>query len=217
MVALWVFIGLFAVTGIILFIKGIKRIWRRKPISGSLRGLTGLVFLSLAALAFSIVLNLYTYQRFNEELLVAEVRYEKQAEQEFMAFVMIPGKPEATFLLRGDEWEISARMLKWHGMAHLVGMDPLYRLDRIEGKYRDTELEINGNRTVYDLSDSQGLDLFAIANSNSEWVPWIDAQYGDANYTPMKHGARYKVTMSMTGLVTRAVNPEAEDATRNWK
>jgi len=57
--------------------------------------------------------------------------------------------------LRGDEWQIDARVLKWRGMAVLIGFDTLYRLDRLSGRYRDITQERIGLRTVHSLSENK--------------------------------------------------------------
>jgi hypothetical protein len=119
--------------------------------------------------------------------------------------------------LRGDEWQIDARVLKWRGIAVLIGFDTLYRLDRLSGRYRNIVQEITGQRTVYSLSEEQGLDLWLIARRYALWIPWVDALYGSATYMPMVDGASYTISVSSTGLLARPSNDIASKAVGEWR
>jgi len=205
----------FAVLGIILFLLGIQRVWRRRVMAGSLEGLIGLLLLAIAALAVAISINLHTYDRLTHELPVAEVSFQRIEPQHFWADVMIKNNTR-TVDLRGDEWQVDARVLKWHGSAVLLGFDTLYRLDRLSGRYRDLSKEKTGPRTVYGLSEEPGLDLWMIANRYARWIPWVDAVYGSATYMPMVDGARYVVSVSSSGLLARPANDIARKAAGDW-
>ncbi|MBP1699063.1 MAG: hypothetical protein H6Q41_4251 [Deltaproteobacteria bacterium] len=124
---------------------------------------------------------------------------------------------DAILDLRGDEWQMDARVLKWRGMAILVGFDTLYRLDRLSGRYRDITQERTGLRTVHNLSEEQGLDLWMIARRYAHWIPWVDAVYGSATYMPMVGGASYTVSVSSTGLLSRPSNDIARKAIGEWR
>ena len=205
----------FAVLGVILFLLGVQRVWRRRVMTGSLEGLVGLLLLAVAALVAAIFMNLYTYDRLTHESPVAEVRFQGIEPQHFWADVMIKNNTQ-TLDLRGDEWQIDARVLKWHGAAVLIGFDTLYRLDRLSGRYRDLSKERTGPRTVYSLSEEPGLDLWMIAKRYARWIPWVDAVYGSATYMPMVDGAHYTVSVSSSGLLARPANDIARKAVGEW-
>jgi hypothetical protein len=205
----------FAVLGVILFLLGIQRVWRRRVLTGSLEGLVGLLLLAIAALMVAISINLYTYDRLTHESTIAEVRFQGIGPQHFSAYLMF--KNNAKILdLRGDEWQIDARVLKWHGTAVLIGFDTLYRLDRLSGRYRDLYQERTEPRTVYSLSEEPGLDLWMIARKYTRWIPWVDTIYGSATYMPMVDGASYTVSISSTGLLARPSNDIARKAVGKW-
>jgi hypothetical protein len=205
----------FAVLGVILFLLGIRRVWRRRVITGSLEGLVGLLLLAIAAFVGAISINLYTYDRLTHESPVAEVHLQGIEPQHFWADVMMKNNTK-TLDLRGDEWQIDARVLKWHGTAVLIGFDTLYRLDRLSGRYWDLSKERTGPRTVYSLSEEPGLDLWMIAKKYARWIPWVDAVYGSATYMPMVDGAHYTVSVSSTGLLARPANNIARKAVGEW-
>jgi hypothetical protein len=206
----------FAVLGVILFLFGIQRVWRRRVLTGSLEGLVGLLLLAIAALMVAISINLYTYDRLTHESTVAELRFQGIGPQHFLAYLMF--KNNAKILdLRGDEWQVDARVLKWHGTAVLIGFDTLYRLDRLSGRYWDLSQERTGPRTVHSLSEEPGLDLWMIAKRYARWIPWVDAVYGSATYMPMVDGAHYTVSVSSSGLLARPGNDIAHKAVGEWR
>jgi hypothetical protein len=212
-------LAILGVIGLILFGLGLRRLWQRRPVTGTLQGLTGLLFMAGAALVYSLMLNLYTYQRFTHELAVAEIAFRQTAPQTFNA-ILTPAGGESTrsLELQGDEWQLDARVLKWRGYATLLGLDPMYRLERLSGRYQDIEKERRAARTVHALGPAPtGIDLWALARAWHAWFPMVDAVYGNAAYLPMTDGARYEVRLTATGLVARPLNPAAEEAVRAWR
>lgn len=206
-----------AFLGVLLALLGLRRLWSRRIAIGSLEGLTGLFLLALAALATAIGLNLRTYERLTHEIPVATVSFQVQGDQRFAAVLArTTGKP-LVFDVDGDEWQLDARVLKWRGMATVLGLDTVYRLDRFGGRYRDVAQERDRRRTIYSLSDEPGLDVWTLARRYPRWLPWVDAVYGSATYMPMVDGATYRVTASPTGLLARPVNDVAREAVRRWR
>jgi hypothetical protein len=210
------FIAILVILGGTLFLLGSCRLWRRKVIAGSLEGLTGLVFLMTAALMVVISVNLYTYDRLTHETPVAEVRFQARSPQHYWAYVLPERKSPRAFDLRGDEWQLDARILKWHGIVKVLGLDTAYRLDRLSGRYRSIAQEQTGPHTVYSLEDETGLDIWVLARRYGRWIPWVDAIYGSGIYMPMADEARYSVSVSATGLLARPANDIAHEAVRKW-
>jgi hypothetical protein len=206
----------FASVGLILFLWGLRRFWRRKVVSGSFEGLVGLLFVAIAGLIVAISMNLRTYDRLTHESPVAEVRFQVRGPQYFRAYMMLESGAKI-FDLRGDEWQIDARVLKWRGPAVLLGLDTLYRLDRLGGRYRDISQERTRPRTIYSLSKEPGLDLWTIVQKYTRWMPWMDALYGSATYMPMVDGASYSISLSSSGLVARPSNEIARKAVGRWR
>lgn len=211
-----------ALLGILLFLLAIKRLWRRKLITGSLQGLLGLLLLSFAILSGAVALNLYTYQQLTHEESIAELQLTKLGPQLFRAFITFPDNSTQTYDLRGDQWQLDARILKWSGVATLAGMKTHYRLERLAGRYSDIKHERTAPRTVYHIPTSHPLvtwspDIWSFIKGHQDWFPWVDAIYGSATYLPMTHRASYTINVSTTGLVPRPLNSEAVIAVKNWK
>ena len=206
-----------AALGVLIFFVGLGRLWHRRIIAGCLDALAGLLLVAISAPIVAISMNLYTYDRLTYEAPVAEIRFQEKAPQHFWTYMTLPHTRAMIFDLRGDEWQLDARILKWHGITFLLGFDTAYRLDRLNGRYRNIAQEKTAARTVYSLGEDQGLDVWAIIQKYKRWLPWIDAVYGSATYMPMVDGAQYRVTISTTGLITRPGNDAAKAAVRKWR
>jgi hypothetical protein len=205
-----------ALVGILCLFAAIRRMRRRRVLGGALVGATGFVLILLGAGAALIAANLLTYQRLSFEQPAAELLLTRTGEREFNAVLTYPGGEHASFALRGDEWQIDARVLKWHAFANLVGFDALYRLERISGRYTRIEDERTQARSVYSLNPPQRIDPWDLVHRYHSWVPWMDALYGSATFLPMADGALFEVKVSQSGLVARPLNQAARDAVGNW-
>jgi len=207
---------LFALVGILCLFAAVRRIRRRRVFGGVLIGATALVLILLSAVAALIAANLLTYQRLSFEQPAGELQLTRTGDREFNAVLTYPSGEHANFALRGDEWQIDARVLKWHAFANLVGFDSAYRLDRIGGRYTRLEDERSQPRSVYSLNQPQRIDLWGLVHRYHSWVPWMDALYGSATFLPMADGALYEIKVSQSGLVARPLNQAARDAVAGW-
>lgn len=182
-----------------------------------LKGTFGLLLVALAIYLSFFAFNLYGYHQLMEEEPVATVSFREIDDQEFQATVSRTGSDDKRdFRLRGDLWQLDARIIKWKGIFSLLGVHPGYQLDRIAGRYISLEAERSSERTVYSLHrKGVGFDLWESARNG--WNPLVDARYGSATYLPMADGAIFEVTLSSTGLVGRPLNDSAEEAMGTWE
>ncbi|MGI9301224.1 MAG: cation/multidrug efflux pump [Gammaproteobacteria bacterium] len=206
----------FAAGCLFLFLSA--RGFRRRYLLRGMRNGTFAVLCWILAAALSMVgLNLYTYQRLTSEQPVAELYFEQTSPNQFRARVRYADGRTRSFELVGDEWQLDARILKWTGLAAVLGFDARFRLERISGRFNDVELERVARRTVYSLADDSGLDIWQIAQEHKRWVPWVDAVYGSATYLPMADRTRYSVSATQSGLIARPANTRAKETVNNWR
>src|SRR6266852_6094165 len=116
-------IAVFALMGILFLFAAVRRLRRRKVLGGVLNGATALVLILLSVCAALIAANVRTYQRLSFEQPAGELQFTRTGEREFNAVLTYPSGERANFALRGDEWQVDARVLKWHAFAHPVGID----------------------------------------------------------------------------------------------
>jgi hypothetical protein len=194
-----------------------SRLWRLQLARGSLFFLSGAFVLALAAGLALLAMNLYTYARLTHEQEAARVSMRQLGERHFVVNLMPKDGKSRVYELRGDEWQIDARVLKWRAMGNLLGFDTVYRLERLSGRYGDITQERNAPRTVHALAADPGLDFWSLLRTHHEYVPLADALYGSAAYVPMAEGAEYAVNVSQSGLVVRPGNDAARKAVGGWK
>jgi hypothetical protein len=196
--------------------RAVHRSRRGHPLAGLVHGFFAGVVLVLAAGAALVGVNLQGYTRLTNETPAAEVRFRQQGERRFAAEVLYPDHSREAFDLAGDEWQLDARVLKWHAPVTMLGLDTAFRLDRIGGRYRDVASERSQPRTVYELARPPGMDVWSVVRRFHAWLPWVDALYGSATYLPMADGAHFAVSVSPTGLVGRPLNLAAREAVSTW-
>lgn len=200
-----------------LEIAAFRRLRRVQLVSGTMYLLLGIVVVLAAGLGALVAMNLYTYARLTHEQEAARVSVRQLGERRYVLSVQPNKAPARHYEMRGDEWQIDARVLKWSGIGNLIGLDTVYRLERLSGRYSDITLERNAQRTVYSLAEDPGLDLWSLVNKHYRYVPFADALYGSAAYVPMAEGAEYTVSVSTTGLLVRPGNEAAKKALGGWK
>jgi hypothetical protein len=206
-----------ALLAVPLLVAGLRRLGRLRLVRGTLYLLVGGSVLLLVTGAGLVAANLFTYARLTHEQEAARVTSRQLGERHFAVSLQAKDAPPKHFELRGDEWQIDARVLKWRGAGNLLGLDTLYRLERLAGRYGDVASERAAPRTVHDLAEESGLDLWALTRRYQRYVPLADAMYGSAAFVPMAEGAEYVVTVSSTGLVVRPRNEAARKAVGGWK
>jgi hypothetical protein len=205
-----------ALLGLLFFIASVRRLRRRRVLGGMAHGATALILFLLALAAVLIGSNLRTYQRLSYEQPAGELQLSRSGDRQYTAVLSYPSGERANFELRGDEWQVDARVLKWRAFANLVGFDTAYRLERISGRYSKIEDERSQPRTVYDLNAAGRVDPWELIHQYHSWVPWMDALYGSATYLPMSDGALYEIKVSQSGLVARPLNQAAREAVTGW-
>lgn len=181
------------------------RHWReRRRFAATLRLLWCLVFLCLALLGSLAGTVLLGYRRLAAEAEVARIDTQALAAQRYAVDIRTPDGENRRVEIAGDDWQLDARVIKWTPRAVVLGAPPLYRIERIGGRYRDIAQERSALRSVVALDDSVLPDLWTLKQRFPHWLPWIDADYGSAAYLPLVDGGRYVVTLAAAGgLVAR--------------
>lgn len=186
---------------------------------GFFRGLFGLAFLAIAVFVVATLIDIKSYENLVADTSIATLRVEQTGDQAYsLSFSHILSGEENSFAIKGDQWQIDAKIFRWGAPFDIIGVKPVYRLDRISGRYFSIEQERNSERTVYALPHSKTwLDVWALINDHKVVVPGIDAAYGSATYLPMADGAIYELLLSHKGLVAKPLNDNAKKAVTDWQ
>jgi hypothetical protein len=189
---------------------------RRRPIRATRSLAGGVVSGAMGSASILLAFSYYGYGRLIDEQLVSRIEFSQSSPGEYTARLMIDGEIDRLLELRGDEWQMDARVVNWKPPATLLGLEPIYQLDRLSGRYSDIDDEMSEERTVHALSEELPLDVWRVARKFPLLMPGVDAYYGTATYLPMADGARFEVTLTRTALIARPVNEQAREAVGQW-
>ena len=171
---------------------------------------------ALATAGVLLSMSYLGYERLTAEQLVGVIEFSRSAPEEYTARLMIDGEIDRLLTLRGDEWQLDARVVTWKPPATILGLEPVYQLERLSGRYSTVERERSEPRSVHALAEERPLDLWSLARNFPRLTPGIDAYYGTATYLPMADGARFRVTLSRDALIARPLNESAREAVGDW-
>ena len=205
---LFPFAVLFGVIGVALFLGGIFSFFRFRFAQSTFRLLTGLLLVTLGALAGTISIGMLGYRALTREDIAAHITVKPDGPQRFTATFRFPEGREATFELLGDEIYVDAHILKWHSYANMIGLHTAYELDRVAGRYHDINDERDARRTVHALGKERMIDLYALRQRNTFLAPLLDAEYGSATFVPVNKPAAFELRVSTSGLLIREAKPQ---------
>lgn len=204
--------------GVVLLLISLKVLLRGGWLLGWLRGMFGLVLVGAALLFVLAAYDVFSYRQILAEKSIATLSFERLGSQQYRALLVDGDGRERRFDLKGDQWQLDTRIIKWPGIFASWGIKPGYRLDRISGRYYSLEKERRAKRTVYSLHDSEfGVDVWEWVQSSDELLPFVDAVYGSATFVPMDDGALFEVSLSHTGVIARPLNEKAQTAVARWR
>ena len=203
--------GALALLALITAIGG-RQHWRaRRHVRGSLSALLALLWVMLAVLSAGLGLSLRGYRRLASEVPVVTVDARILSPQRWALTLTWPDGSTRSVALAGDAFRVEAIVLKWKLPTLLAGVPPLYRLDRLDGRYDDPAQESGAPRTVIDFRQAGGWDLLALRQRYPRWLPAVDTVYGSGAFLPLVDQGHYTVSLMRTGaLVARPDDATAQ-------
>jgi len=213
------FIGIVIVLALIAAYSGLKMIGRGTWLLPWLRGTLGLGLVIFALLLILIGVDMMTYRQLINDKPLGTISFQKKGDQHYLGtLTLIDTGVEKEYDIRGDQWQIDARIISWTGLLKMLGAKPGYRIDRLSGRYYSLEDEHRKKRTVHQLQNSEyWVDFWKIVRSSGNAVPLVDAVYGSATFLPMEEGAFFEISLTANGLKARPMNDVAEKAINRWK
>jgi hypothetical protein len=200
-------IFILVVTGLLALAASLFLLFRRGWFLIWLKASFAMSLLASAVAACIALFDILSYQQLMEEVPIATVSIFEKQDQHFDLTLATVDGVEQRFDIYGDQWQLDVRLLTWVGPLAALGKKPLYRLDRISGRYVSLEQARNARQSLYQLAPEGGIDLWQILQQ----VPMgIDANYGSAVYMPMENGAVYAIHLTAKGMNVRPVNAIAK-------
>lgn len=211
--------GLAALLALFALLQGgaAARCWRTRRRGGAgLRVVVGLALLGCAGFAALVGTALLGWRRLAAESLVATIDTRALGAQRYAVGVELPDGTRREVELDGDDWQLDARVIKWKTTAVVLGAPPLYRLERIGGRWHSIEQARSGPYTIHALAEpATTIDPWVLLRQLPDRIDMIDADYGSAAWLPMVDQGRYTVSFAASGgLVARPADAATAEALR---
>jgi hypothetical protein len=204
MTVLLVLAALFALATLVQLVMVRRRLHGGRPFAASGRALLCLLFFALTVVLGGMGYALRGYRLLAQESPVVDIDARILSPQRWALTLSWPDGSTRQVQLAGDDWRVEAVVLKWKLPALLSGVPPLYRLDRLSGRYDDPEQEATAPRTVISFRPTDGFDLLNLKRSYPQWLPEVDTVFGSGAYLPLVDEGHYSVSLMRTGaLVAR--------------
>ena len=173
-------------------------------LAASWRALLCVICLALTLLLGGSGYALRGYRLLSGEAPVVDIDAHILSPQRWALTLTWPDGSTRQVELAGDDWRIEAVVLKWKLPTLLAGLPPLYRLDRLSGRYDDPAQEMHAPRTVISFDQAGAFDLFNLKRHYPQWLPEVDTVYGSGAYLPLVDQGHYRISLMRTGaLVAR--------------
>ncbi|SDS39665.1 hypothetical protein SAMN05216421_1448 [Halopseudomonas xinjiangensis] len=175
-----------------------------------LRGNLVLLLLGLAVAVCLAAVDIARFRALSEAGQAATLGLRELAPQRFEAHVQTQDGAHV-LILHGDMWELDVQVLRWEGVAELLGLADGYRLNRLSGRFVALEQQEAA-------AAAQPSDLNETPAWRDVWR-WLDQLHeprlvqADAfvvRFMPLVDGARYALEIGPTGLTPVPVNEKAE-------
>lgn len=200
--------------GALLVILGLLFFLRPRWLLGWLKGMAVFAIIVFGLYSLVIAVNVAGYQSLAGMQTVATISTQRQGEQVWLVTMKPRDDKNLTETLRGDQWQLDARIIRFSGPLRWLGIAPGYRLERLGGRYTSLEQERTAPRTIIGLGERFWLDLWELDREFN--MPFVEGVYGNATFMPMRDGAVFDVRLSASGLVAVPMNEQAREAVERW-
>jgi hypothetical protein len=181
-----------------------QHVLAHRHLAASGHALLLVIFMVLGLFLAGMAVSLRGYRFLSEEEPVVQIDSRILSPQRWAITLTWPDSSSRNVMLAGDDFRVEAIVLKWKLPAMLVGLPPLYRLDRISGRYDDASQEMTAPRTVIDFNEAGQSDLLDLRKQYASWLPEVDVLFGSGAFLPLVDGGHYSVDLMRTGaLVAR--------------
>lgn len=181
-----------------------------------LRGTCGLAFLGAAVLIGLVAYDLSRYDPWPADKPLLTLSFHR-AGNVYQVDILENGA-QRSVTLEGDLWQLDVRLLQWKGLAALIGLEPGYRLERLNGRFLAIEQQSQARYTQVELTQSlYGADLWRWLRVGQHDLFMFDAQARRVTYLPMADEAVFNISLTPTGLLAQPMNQAAHQALQDWQ
>ena len=200
---------LWGVAAVLFLVGAWAWLYRTRGLAKGVLRLTGTVLILVALGLAGLGGLLRQYAWLLEDVPAGTISLRGLGPQRFEATLRLGEAPPRTLEVLGDQWQLDARVVRWTLPAQLGGLAPVYRFERLSGRYADPAEELSSARSVHDLRERW--DFWEFRQRWLADLPIAEARWGSAAYLPMIDGATYQVYVSPRGgLVAKPADAATE-------
>jgi hypothetical protein len=166
-----------------------------------------------ALLIWSVMAGLESYESEPKKQPIAGLYVEKTGPQRFRAILTrLPAGRIQVFELTGDQWRLEARTLDWQGPAAQLGLDRMYRLERLSTRSNRplSSPETAGAR--FSLGTDAPNDLWAKGRTSPAWMRHVRGDHANGPWKPLADAALFTIWLDGQALRVDAANEAAVTA-----
>jgi hypothetical protein len=213
--------GLLVLSACVLLIISLKALAAKGVLSAWFRGS---FFIILCVFSVILLLLAYDYSGYQKQVSaekIATVSITSIGQQHYLLSLSVNKEQSIDFELYGDMWQLDARLMVWQSLWSYLGLNAVYRLDRLSGRYHDVEDEYSKDRSIFNLNQYVSyyrlgmIDLWQIL-TDYPWLPGVEAKFGSGAYMPMSDGANYSIYIVNGSVQARADNAPALRSVEQW-
>ncbi len=154
-------------------------------------------------LILAIGFTTFGYKSSNEITKVADIKITPTQPQEFKVRITWLDGQHVDYQIKGDQFYIDAKILKWKDWLGFLGIKTWYELDRIGGRYISIVDEQNKERSIFQLATDKEFDLYNLRKQYQELSFLVDAEYGSAVFMLADTKKDIELLVARTGLTIK--------------
>ena len=180
------------------------------------RLLSFLIFVGLLVTVFTTA-NFASYAQLKKEVPIATLTFEKGHNGFYKRWKVhyhdIETQGEFDGWIYADQFRLDVRFIKMKPWANLLGVEPRYVIERIEGRYKNIKEQNSQIHFAYDLDEDEP---FYLEKSWLDYNVIIDVEYGSSVYTRIQEGVLYTVYYTNSGVLVRCSKKSVIIPTKKW-
>ena len=218
-IPIYIALGLLVISLVLLIGFISKRVYRlirhlrRRPVArvGIVTSTLRLLLILLAVAVSAAILFLFafiqSYTAFTHRTPAAEVycTLVPGAKDEMTLWLVTFESPPVRYLsqykLAGHQWAVEGHILKWDDWLNFFGLQTMYKLTRVRGRYLRAEDERSKPATAYSLAMDEEDPRWHWLYEHGVRLPFVTAVYGNTVFTFPSESKTFRIYVTTSGFM----------------